>query len=63
VSGLAPLISTALFAATRTSFWLSVYLVVVGLISFVSTILIAETYQADMDEIDSRERGLAAESE
>jgi len=61
ISGLAPLISTALFAATNTSLWLSVYVVVVGLISFVSTVLIAETYQADMDEIDPRERRIATE--
>jgi MFS family permease len=61
LSGFAPLISTALFAATGTSLWLSVYVIVVGLISFVSTVLIAETYQADMDEIDPRERRLATE--
>lgn len=59
----APLISTALFAATGTSLSLSAYIVVLGLISFVSIVLIAETYQADMDEIDPREQRLAAKSE
>lgn len=63
LSGFAPLISTALFAATGTSLWLSTYVVVVGLISFISTVLIAETYQANMDEIAPREREFAAGSE
>jgi MFS transporter, MHS family, shikimate and dehydroshikimate transport protein len=63
LSGFAPLISTALFAATGTSLWLSVYVVLVGVVSFVATVLIAETYQGDMDEIGPRERRFASESE
>lgn len=58
----APLISTALFAATGTSLSLSAYIAILAIISFVSIVLIAETYQASMDEIDPR-RGLTTESE
>jgi len=49
---LAPIISTALFAATRTSLSLSAYMVFVGLVSLVSIVLIRETFRSKMDEVD-----------
>ncbi|TWG07919.1 MFS transporter [Saccharopolyspora dendranthemae] len=48
--GIAPMICTALFAATGSSFSIAGYVVVLCLISFVSTYLLAETYKRDLDD-------------
>ncbi|SFS73959.1 MFS transporter [Saccharopolyspora flava] len=48
--GIAPMICTALFAATGSSLSIAGYVVVLCLISFVSTYLLAETYKRDLNE-------------
>ncbi|MEV4644481.1 MFS transporter [Saccharopolyspora sp. NPDC049357] len=48
--GIAPMICTALFAATGSSLSIAGYVVVLCLISFVSTYLLAETYKRDLSD-------------
>ncbi|RRO16650.1 MFS transporter [Saccharopolyspora rhizosphaerae] len=48
--GIAPMICTALFAATGSSFSIAGYVVVLCLISFVSTYLLTETYKRDLTD-------------
>lgn len=50
--GLATIIAAALFAATKNSLSISVYIAVMGLISFVSVFLLTETYQRDDIEVE-----------
>ncbi len=59
---LAPIIATALLAATGTSFAVGAYMAVVCAITGVCAFLLSETYGQSMDEADeaSRERGPAA---
>jgi metabolite-proton symporter len=59
---LAPIIATALLAATGTSFAVGAYMAVVCAITGVCAFLLSETYGRSMDETDeaSRERGPAA---
>jgi metabolite-proton symporter len=59
---LAPIIATALLAATGTSFAVGAYMAVVCAITGVCAFLLSETYGQSMDETDeaSRERGPAA---
>jgi MFS transporter, MHS family, shikimate and dehydroshikimate transport protein len=57
---LTPIVATSLFAATGTSTSISVYMIVLCVISFVSIFLITETYQKDLGEVDVRERELLA---
>ena len=57
---LTPIVATSLFAATGTSTSISVYMVVLCAISFVSIFLITETYQKDLEEVDVKERELLA---
>ncbi len=59
---LAPIIATALLAATGTSFAVGAYMAVVCAITGVCASLLSETYGQSMDETDeaSRERGPAA---
>jgi metabolite-proton symporter len=59
---LAPIIATALLAATGTSFSVGAYMAVVCAITGVCAFLLSETYGQSMDEADeaSRERGPAA---
>ena len=57
--GLAPIICTALIQTSQGHFWpVAIYLIVIGLISFVSTALAAETYRLSIagDEILSTEK-------
>ncbi|MEB3371854.1 MFS transporter [Saccharopolyspora mangrovi] len=48
--GIAPMICTALFAATGSSLSIAGYVVVLCLISFVSTYLLTETYKRDLSD-------------
>ncbi|MDI2026983.1 MFS transporter [Saccharopolyspora sp. TS4A08] len=48
--GIAPMICTGLFAATGSSLSIAGYVVVLCLISFVSTYLLAETYKRDLSD-------------
>ncbi len=59
---LAPIVATALLAATGTSFSIGAYMAVVCAISGVCAFLLSETYGRSMDEAEeaSRERGPAA---
>ena len=59
---LAPIIATALLAATGTSFAVGAYMAVVCAITGVCAFLLSETYGQSMDETDEapRERGPAA---
>ena len=59
---LTPLVATSLFAATGTSTSISVYMIVLCIVSFVSIFLITESYQKDLGEVDVRERELLAEA-
>ena len=60
---LAPIIATALFAATGSSISIAAYMAVVCAISLVSVFLITETYQTDLEETQAEERQLIAEAE
>jgi len=57
---LMPIVATSLFAATGTSTSISVYIIVLCAISFVSIFLVTETYQKDLGEVEDRERELLA---
>ena len=57
---LTPILATALFAAMGTSTSISVYMIVLCVISFVSIFLVTETYQKDLGEVEDRERQLLA---
>ncbi|MEW6635925.1 MAG: MFS transporter [Actinomycetota bacterium] len=57
---LTPIVATALFAATNSSTSISVYMIVLCLISFVSIYLVTETYRKDLGEIENKERKLLA---
>ena len=60
---LAPIIATALFAATGSSISIAAYMAVVCAISLVSVFLITESYQTDLEETQTEERQLIAEAE
>ncbi len=60
---LAPIIATALFAATGSSISIAAYMAVVCAISLISVFLITETYQTDLEETQAKERQLIAEAE
>jgi MFS transporter, MHS family, shikimate and dehydroshikimate transport protein len=60
---LAPYISAQLLAATGASWSVSAYLLVMALISFVSVLLLSETYRTDLSATRAEERQLIAESE
>jgi MHS family shikimate/dehydroshikimate transporter-like MFS transporter len=60
---LAPIIATALFAATGGSGSIAAYMAVVCAISLVSVFLTTETYQTDIEEAQAEERRLIAEAE
>ena len=60
---LAPIIATALFAATGSSISIAAYMAVVCAISLVSVFLITESYQTDLEETQAEERQLIAEAE
>jgi MHS family shikimate/dehydroshikimate transporter-like MFS transporter len=51
--GLATIIAAALYDATRNSISISIYILIMGLVSFVSVFLLTETYQRDVDEVQS----------
>jgi MHS family shikimate/dehydroshikimate transporter-like MFS transporter len=60
---LAPIIATALFAATGSSISIAAYMAVVCAISLVSVLLITESYQTDLEETQTEERQLITEAE
>jgi MHS family shikimate/dehydroshikimate transporter-like MFS transporter len=49
--GLATIIAAALYDATRNAISISIYILVMGLVSFVSVFLLTETYQSNVDEV------------
>jgi MFS transporter, MHS family, shikimate and dehydroshikimate transport protein len=59
---IAPIIATALFAATGTSTSIALYVLAIAILSFICTYLFAETYQTDIDEVDAGERQLIEEA-
>jgi len=56
-------ISARLLAATGASWSISLYLLAMALISFVSVLLLSETYRTDISKTRSEERQLIAENE
>lgn len=56
----APIIATSLYAAFETSAAVSVYLVAVAIVSFVSVLLVTETYQTNIDDVDGQKRDFEA---
>jgi len=60
--GLAPFIATALFAATGGSEAISAYLAALCLITFVSVLMISETYGTDLEEVRAEKRRPATEA-
>jgi MFS family permease len=60
---LAPYVSARLLAVTGASWSISQYLLAMALISFVSLLLLSETYRSDISKTRSEERQLIAESE
>ena len=54
---LAPIIATALLAATGTSFAIGGYMAVVCAITGVCAFLLSETYGRDMDETEAQSPG------
>jgi MFS family permease len=57
--GLAPIVATALLAATGTSFAVGAYMAFVCAVTGVSAFLLAETYGSDMDETGETSPGRA----
>lgn len=60
---LAPYIAARLLNATGASWSVSAYLLAMALISFVSVLLLSETYQTDLSEMRTEERQLITEGE
>jgi MFS family permease len=60
-AALAPVIAVRLLAATGASWSVSLYLLAVALVSFVSVLLLSETYHTDLSETRPEERQLIAE--
>jgi MFS transporter, MHS family, shikimate and dehydroshikimate transport protein len=60
---LAPYVAARLLSATGASWSVSAYLLVMALISFVSVLLLSETYRTDLSETRTEERQLIAEGE
>jgi MFS family permease len=58
--GLPPLAAASLLAATGTSASISVYIIVLCIISFVAMLFVTETYQKDLGEVEDKERKLVA---
>ncbi|MGH3146834.1 MAG: MFS transporter [Rubrobacter sp.] len=60
--GFAPFIAASLYAATGTSASVSAYMLASCVITFVSVLLISETYQKDIGEVEGEERRLISGS-
>jgi metabolite-proton symporter len=60
-AALAPIIAAQLLAATGASWSVSVYLLAMGLVSFVSILLLSETYRTDLSGIRPEERRFIVE--
>ena len=58
--GLLPLAAASLLAATGTSASISVYIIVLCAISFVAMLLVTETSQKDLGEVEDKERKLVS---
>jgi metabolite-proton symporter len=59
---LAPIIATQLLASTGASWSISLYILAMAAVTFVSVFLLSETYLDDLSEIRAEERQLIAES-
>lgn len=60
---LAPIIATQLLASTGASWAISVYILAMAVVTFVSVFLLSETYLTDLSELRSEERELIAEGQ
>ena len=60
---LAPIIATQLLASTGASWAISVYILAMAVVTFVSVILLSETYLTDLSELRCEERELIAEGQ
>ncbi len=60
---IAPSLSSVLLSATGSSWSISVYLLIMALISFISVLLLSETYRSDLSETKPEERRLLPEGE
>ena len=60
---LAPIIATQLLASTGASWAISVYILAMAVVTFVSVFLLSETYLTDLSELRCEERELIAESQ
>jgi MFS family permease len=57
---LAPIIASQLLAATSASWSISLYVVAMAVLSFVSVLLLSETHLSDLSELRTEERRLIA---
>jgi metabolite-proton symporter len=60
--GFAPFIAASLYAATTSSLSISAYMLALCIVSLVSVLLITETYQKDIEEVEPEEREVVAEA-
>jgi MFS family permease len=60
---LAPIIATQLLASTGASWAISVYILAMAVVTFVSVFLLSETYLTDLSELRSEEGQLIAEGQ
>ena len=60
---LAPIIATQLLASTGASWSISLYILAMAVVTFVSVFLLSETYLTDLFELRSEERELIAEGQ
>jgi metabolite-proton symporter len=60
---LAPIIATQLLASTGASWAISVYILAMAVVTFVSVFLLSETYLTDLSELRCEERELIAEGQ
>jgi MFS family permease len=58
---LAPIIATQLLVSTGASWSISLYILAMAVVTFVSVFLLSETYLTDLSELRSEERELIAE--
>jgi len=60
---LAPIIATQLLVSTGASWSISLYILAMAVVTFVSVFLLSETYLTDLSELRSEERELIAEGQ
>ncbi len=59
--GLGPIIASQLLILTGVSWSISLYMLLMAVIGFVSVLFLSETYLSDLSEMRSEERSLLAE--